>query len=103
MRLPRHYTLSENCHIMLRGIGHMDLFFKDEDYQRFINTLIRFREADGVTISAYCLMSNHVHLLVKAEPVRIPYFLKRVESSYACYFNGIYEHVGHLFQNRYKS
>lgn len=102
-RKPRAMTLSEINHIMLRGIGHMDLFFKTEDFQRFTETLMRFQKTDDITIYAYCLMSNHVHLLVKAAPEKIPVFLKRVEVSYATYFNGIYQHVGHLFQNRYKS
>ena len=102
-RIPRCRTLSEVNHIIMRGIGHVDLFLTEEDFRRFLNTLMRFKKTDAVTISAYCLMNNHIHLLLQANPEQIPVFLKRVEVSYAFYFNGLYSHTGHLFQNRYKS
>lgn len=102
-RAARQRLLSDVNHIMFRGIGHMDLFFGDQDKERFLNTLQRFKEDEAIVIPAYCLMSNHVHLLLKASPEKIPLFLKQVEVSYAYYFNGVYGHVGHLFQNRYKS
>ncbi len=51
---------------------------------------------------AWCLMSNHVHLLLKAE--KIPeLFMKKLGCSYVPYFNRKYERVGHLFQDRYRS
>ncbi len=102
-RPPRCMILSETNHVMLRGIGHMDLFYQDCDYRKFLNTLKKYSREDGITINAYCLMNNHVHLLLQAQPENIPCFFKRVGVSYAAYFNGVYEHVGHLFQNRYVS
>ena len=102
-RKPRSMILSEINHIMLRGIGHMDLFFANVDYIRFINTIKRFYKESDISVLAYCLMSNHVHLLIQASPHNIPLFFKKIEVSYASYFNGVYEHVGHLFQNRYIS
>lgn len=102
-RLPRFRILGNINHIMIRGIGHMDLFLENADFIRYLDTIKRFQEQDDVRIPAYCLMSNHVHLLLQAPPDRIPIFLKRVGISYAAYFNGTYEHVGHVFQNRYKS
>ena len=102
-RLPRYLFLSDIDHIIIRGIGHMDLFFSDADHRIFLEKLNRFKLIDNVEIHAYCLMDNHVHLLIKASTDLIPLFLKRLEVSYASYFNGTKEHVGHLFQNRYKS
>ena len=102
-RIPRHMTLAEINHIMLRGVGHMDLFFEDGDYRRFLLTLKRISDGSSIRIYAYCLMNNHVHLLVHSEPDMLPDFMKRLEISYAAYFNGVHEHSGHLFQNRYKS
>ena len=103
MRMPRRLLLSEINHIMLRGIGHMDLFIKEGDFQQFLNTLVRFKSQSDVMIPAYCLMDNHIHILLKAPPEEVPLFLKRIEVSYAYYFNGTYGHTGHIFQNRYKS
>ncbi|MCR5161759.1 MAG: transposase [Lachnospiraceae bacterium] len=102
-RVPRKYLLSDINHIMLRGIGHMNLFGEDADFRHFLNALIRFKKSTGIVVYAYCLMDNHVHILIKAPPQEVPLFFKRLEVSYAMYFNSIYGHTGHLFQNRYKS
>ena len=102
-REPRQRILTEFNHVMIRGIGRMDLFITDDDYLRFMNTIKRFSGGREIKTHAYCLMSNHVHLLVQASPEVIPGFMKSVEVSYAQYFNSTHEHVGHLFQNRYKS
>ena len=102
-RLPRRLLLSEINHIMLRGIDHMDIFLDDNDYLRFIETIQRFCKDYESIIHAYCLMSNHVHLLIQVSPELVPFLFKRIEISYAKYFNGSHDHVGHLFQNRYQS
>ncbi len=88
---------------MLRGIGHMNLFFDENDNSKFLSTLIRYTEELNVPVFAYCLMNNHVHLLIGARTDIMGLLLKKTEVSYAFYFNSRYEHVGHLFQNRYKS
>lgn len=102
-REPRNRILTEFNHIMLRGIGHMNIFMDEDDHLRFMETIKRFNRAGEIKIHAFCLMSNHVHLLVQASPEAIPGFMKSIEVSYAQYFNSTQEHVGHLFQNRYKS
>ena len=102
-RIARKFILAETNHVMLRGIGHLELFLHDEDYHVFQRTLSRVKTEEGVVILAYCLMDNHVHLLLQGRPEVIPHFLQRVEVRYALYYNRVYEHVGHLFQNRYRS
>ena len=102
-RRLRNRILSEVNHVMLRGNGHMDLFLAEGDYRRFLNTLQKYKDSDDITIMAYCLMTNHVHLLLKSAPESIPAFFKKIEVSYVRYFNSIYEHTGHLFQDRYRS
>ncbi len=102
-REPRNRILTEFNHIMLRGIGHMNIFMDEDDYLRFKETIKRFNKGREIKIHAFCLMSNHVHLLAQAPPEAIPGFMKSIEGSYAQYYNSTHEHVGHLFQNRYKS
>ena len=102
-REPRNRILTEFNHIMLRGIGHMNIFMDEDDHQRFIETIKKFNGDREIKMHAFCLMSNHVHFLVQASPEAIPGFMKSIEVSYAQYFNSTHEHVGHLFQNRYKS
>ena len=89
-------------HVILRGIDRQEIFHDDEDREKFIDVLIRYTGELGVTMIAYCLMDNHVHMLMKATDG--PAFLvKKMASSYVYYFNHKYERVGHLFQERYKS
>ena len=56
-----------------------------------------------LVIYAYCLMPNHVHLLVKEQSCGISDAIKSISVSYAYYFNKKYEHLGHLFQDRFRS
>lgn len=90
-------------HIMVRGINRMPIFGDEEDCSRFLKTLLRFKESDNYELYAYCLMKNHVHLLIKEVKDPIDRLMKRLGVSYVLYFNKKYNRVGHLFQDRYKS
>ncbi|MGI5880423.1 MAG: REP-associated tyrosine transposase [Syntrophomonadaceae bacterium] len=102
-RLQR--ILSENgiYHVMMRGNEKKNLFHDQEDKQRFIDTLFAKKEETGFSIYAYCLMDNHVHLLVREGMEGLATLMKRVNGSYAYYFNQKNHRVGHLFQDRFKS
>jgi putative transposase len=89
-------------HIMLRGIDKRNLFFEDEDRTRFIENLIKARENGRYEILGYCLMDNHIHLLLK-ESEDIGTIMKRITVGYVGWNNRKYERTGHLFQNRYLS
>ena len=104
--MPRHQRiLSENgtYHVMLRGNERKNLFHDLEDKQRFIKTLFAKKEETGFLVFAYCLMDNHVHLLVRESTEGLATMMKRINASYAYYFNQKYHRVGHLFQDRFKS
>ncbi len=90
-------------HIIVRGVDRMNIFLDKNDNSKFLNTLRRFKETDNCEIYAYCIMSNHVHLLIKETGDSIQRFMKRVGVSYVYYFNKKYNRVGHLFQDRYRS
>lgn len=99
-------------HVMVRGINHQNIFEEAEDYYQFINTLDRMRyqyDDDGLrcgtncTLYAYCLMSNHVHLLIRERDESIGDTIKRIASSYVYYYNHKYLRDGHLFKERFKS
>lgn len=83
-------------------MNRQDIFFDDEDRHRFIETIKRFQKELNVQITAYCLMSNHVHILLQANE-ELSVFVKKISSSYVFWFNRKYGRVGHLFQDRYKS
>ncbi|MDD3897911.1 MAG: transposase [Syntrophomonadaceae bacterium] len=88
--MPRHQRiLSKNgtYHVMMRGNERKNLFHDQEDKQRFIETLFAKREEAGFLVYAYCLMDNHVHLLVKEASEELATMMKRINGSYAYYFN----------------
>ncbi len=90
-------------HVMLRGINRKNIFRDDEDRDRFINTLIKYKQISGYKIYGYCLMSNHVHLVIKEEKETISQAIKRIGVSYVYWYNLKHERYGHLFQDRFKS
>ena len=61
------------------------------------------REISGFRLFAFCLMSNHVHLLIKVENKPLEAIMKRIGTRYVHWYNSKYDRTGHLFQDRYKS
>ena len=88
---------------MLRGVNRQEIFYTKDDRTRFLKTLFECKEVSGVKIYAYCLMSNHVHLLLKTGSEGLDIFMKRVGTRYAVWFNKKHGRVGHLFQDRFRS
>ena len=64
-RESRKRSESGVYHIMLRGINKQRIFEDDEDYRRFLETLVKYREECGYSLYGYCLMPNHVHLVLR--------------------------------------
>ncbi|MHC1714392.1 MAG: transposase [Acidaminococcaceae bacterium] len=102
-RQNRVKSVSGFYHVMVRGINKNDLFLEDEDKEYFLQVLANKKEQCNFLLPAYCLMDNHVHMLIKEQTIGLPDIMKRVNVSYAGYFNRKYERVGPLFQGRYKS
>ena len=61
------------------------------------------KKETGFFLYAYCLMDNHIHLLIREGEESLATTMKRINASYAFYFNQRYQRVGHLFQDRFKS
>ena len=90
-------------HVMVRGVNKADIFFDDADRNRYLDTLMRFKRSGSYELYAYCLMSNHVHLLIRGLNDTVSSVMKRVGVSYVYYLNEKYDRVGHLYQDRYRS
>ena len=90
-------------HIMLRGINRQRIFEDEWDYRRFLETLAKYREVSGYALLCYCLMPNHVHLLIREDDEPLSTAFRRIGASYVYWYNGKYGRVGHLFQDRYRS
>ena len=90
-------------HIVMRGSGRQLIFEDSTDRRAFLDKLRQLRDEQGLTIYAFCLMSNHVHLLAKEGNEPIGSTMKRLGVSYAMRFNLKTGHVGHVFLDRYAS
>lgn len=93
-------------HITARGNHRNDIFRDEEDFQVYL-TLIEesfFRYGNlNYKLASYCLMDNHVHLMIKVDTQPVGILISRVHSIYTRYFNKKYNYIGHLFQDRYFS
>jgi len=102
-RQSRKISSSKIYHVMIRGNERKDIFHDNEDKTKFIEILFSKNNDNQYSIYAYCLLDNHVHLLINEEMDGISRIMKRINTSYAYYFNKKYNRVGHLFQDRFKS
>ena len=90
-------------HVMNRGRRGEDVFTGKKDYNAFINLLKELVEDYNVKIAAYCLLSNHYHLLVQTPTANISRAMRHLNGVYTQRFNKIYHCDGQLFRGRYKS
>ncbi len=102
-RRARQKSKTNIYHIMVRGINRQNIFVDDEDNEKFLDTLNRYRAKTAYEIYAYCLMGNHIHLLIKEGNESLSNTMRRIGASYVYWYNWQYDRKGHLFQDRYKS
>ena len=102
-RLPQNRSKSGIYHIIMRGINRQSIFEDEEDSEKFIRTLENYKGVCGYELYAYCLMGNHLHLLLMEGKELLEKVMRRICASYVLWYNRKYERVGYLFQDRYKS
>ena len=102
-RVARERSRTGIYHIMLRGINRQTIFEDDQDRIRLLNTLEEYKDICEFIFYGYCLMDNHVHLLIKETKESVSNIIKRICSSYVYRYNAKYKRCGHLFQERFKS
>jgi REP element-mobilizing transposase RayT len=88
---------------MLRGANRQEIFHDDEDCLNFLDLIHKYKLITEMEIYSWCLMSNHVHLLLKEGNEDVSTTMKRIGVSYVSYYNWKYRTTGHLFQDRFKS
>ncbi len=92
-------------HVLTRGNNRQNIFQYERDYERYIEILLKYKEKYGYKLYHYVLMTNHVHLVVETvvNGGSLAEIMKGVNLSYAQYYKGKYRHIGHFWQDRYKS
>ena len=99
----RKRSASGFYHVFQRGVNHFDIFEDDADRNCFMEILEKAAKLYGVKIYAWCLMSNHVHLLLNAGYEELSNTMRQLGSVYAKYFNRRHERSGPLFGGRFQS
>lgn len=102
-RKPRMWYPGAIYHVMERGIRRQEIYREDMDYQAFMAIMKSALERNGCVLHAYCMMTNHFHILLETSETEPGKFMKQLASCYAIYFNRKYTYTGHLFEGRYKA
>ena len=102
-RKPRVEFAGALCHVIARGNNRQRVFRNPQDYRAYVRRLETYRGRYAMTLYAYVLMPNHIHLLLETGPVPLSKFMQGLQQSYTVYFNRQHRHVGHLFQGRYRA
>ena len=102
-RRPRVIRGPGFFHLTCRGDRREPIYLDDGDYLRFCAIIDDVVERYGWRCHAYCLMPNHYHLLVELLDGSLSEGMRRLNTSYAQWFNRKYGYVGHVFQERFFS
>jgi len=102
-RIARVKTDTKTYHAMIRGVNKQIIFEEADDYKVFTKLLGRYGKECLLNMFAFCLMNNHVHIVLQETSESIAAFFRKLNTSYAMYFNQKYGRCGHLFQDRFKS
>jgi putative transposase len=103
-RLGRYFVEGQPLHVIQRGNDRKPVFFTEDDYVQYREWLIAAAEAHGVTVHAYVLMTNHVHLLaVPKSAESLPRAMQSLGRRYVRRVNSLYWRTGTLWEGRYRA
>ena len=88
---------------MLRGVNQQQIFEDSEDCEKFLQVLKDCKAISEYKLFAYCLMGNHIHILLQEGKEPIELLMKRIANRFVYWYNIKYNRAGHLFQDRFKS
>ena len=90
-------------HVMMRGNNREFIFSREDQKKRFMDSLRTELATGSIQVAAWCLMDNHVHLVLKGELEELAQAIKRINIKYAMGFNHCESRIGHVFQDRFRS
>jgi putative transposase len=102
-RKPRIHYPGAVYHVILRGNAGQDIFFSKKDRCQFYHLLQEGIEKYSHRILTFCLMTNHVHLVIQVGETPLSRIMQNVSFRYTRYINARKKRIGHLFQGRYKA
>lgn len=91
-------------HVLTRGNNREAVFHTPEDFRSYLELLNRIQKLHSFKLYHYCLMTNHVHLLLETSSGHpLSQIMKKLNLTYALYYKKKYHHIGHFWQDRFKS
>ena len=103
-RISRLVIGNASYHITVRGNQKQAIFIEKEDFIKYLDLLRHYKRKYGFKLYGYCLMPNHVHLILEIKKARdLSKVMQGLNQTYTIWFNRKYKKVGHLWQGRYKS
>lgn len=103
-RKARDFYISDFYHIMIQGDEKKFIFKKSNYKEKFIYLLKHNAFKNDIKLIAYCVMDNHVHILVHCKEIeRISKMMLQCNTSYGKFFSNERKNVGHVFRDRYRS
>jgi putative transposase len=100
-RAPRQFAPGETYHIWSRGSNRQPIFAFESDRAEFLACFDRVATRWGIRCLAYCLMSNHYHLVLETVDGQLSRAMQGLNGSYALRFNRRHGRDAHLFRNRF--
>ena len=102
-RKPRIHFPEAVYHVILRGNAGQNVFREDQDFLRFYRLIEEGRKRYAHRIHAFCLMPNHVHLVIQVGETPLSRIIQNLSQRYTSWINRKHEKSGHVFQGRYKA
>ncbi|WP_421381995.1 transposase [Bacillus salacetis] len=102
-RQPRNWILGAPYHIMMRGNRKSIIFHESKDFTKYLDILQLTYEQFPYILHSYCLMNNHLHLLLEPINHSPTVLFRKINTSYALYYNKKYDVTGHLYQDRFQA
>jgi len=102
-RKPRLYIPGALYHVMLRGNDGQHIFDNNEERSHFLSLVAEGVGRYGHRIHAYCLMDNHVHLLIQMGQTPLSKVMQNISFRYTRWMNRRHHRTGHLFQGRFRA
>lgn len=94
---------SKIYHIMIKGIDGQNIFYDDKDRRNFLRKFLENKKEFNYAVYSYCLMTNHVHMVIKCKDEFLSKSMQSLMIRYVRYFNKKYQRTGSLVQSRFKS
>ncbi len=103
-RIARKDLRTNYFHVIAQGINREYIFNSKYLKEKYRELSLKYKEDYGIKILAYCIMDNHVHMLLYCNEINeMSAYMKSVNTSYAKFYNHIKDRVGYVFRNRYEA